>query len=197
MSLEEVDWNALPQPNNDGAADHLTAASLPAVNLKSTHNAADKIDSSNSTVDLSALTGRTVIYIYPMTGRPDTPLPNGWNDIPGARGCTPQSCAFRDHMQELTELGVSQLFGLSTQSTDYQQEAVERLHLPYNLLSDEQLKFQSALKLPTLTVDGKTLLKRLTLIVDDSKITHHFYPVFPPDKNPLDVIQWIKDNKPL
>ena len=189
MSLEEVNWSELPQPDNDGAADHLTGTSLPPLKLASTNNS-----NSEKTVDLSSLQGRSVIYIYPMTGRPDTPLPDGWNNIPGARGCTPQSCAFRDHMQELTDLGVNHLFGLSTQSTTYQQEAVERLHLPYPLLSDKQLTLQAALNLPTLIVDGKTLLKRLTLIVDHGTITHHFYPVFPPDNNVRDVIQWIKNN---
>ena len=115
-----------------------------------------------------------------MTGRPDTPLPDNWDNIPGARGCTPQSCAFRDHMQELTDLGVKHLFGLSTQSTDYQKEVTGRLHLPYPLLSDKDLKLQSALNLPVFTVNTMTLLKRLTLIVDNGRITHHFYPVFPP-----------------
>lgn len=185
MSLEKVDWSQLPKPNNDGAADHLIKATLPAIELKSTDE---------KSINLSALRGRSVIYIYPMTGRPDTPQPDGWNDIPGARGCTPQSCAFRDHIIELKELNVDHLFGLSTQGTNYQKEAVERLHLPYPLLSDEKLQFQSALNLPTLTVDNITLLKRLTLIIDNGRITHFFYPVFPPDKNVHDVIQWLRTN---
>lgn len=186
MSLEEIDWSQLPQPEDDGAADHLAAAKVPSVGLTSTHGSA-----SDQTIDVSALQGRSVLYIYPMTGRPDTPQPNGWDEIPGARGCTPQSCAFRDHMNELTALGVDHLFGLSTQSTAHQKEAVERLHLPYPLLSDSQLRLQSALHLPTLTVDGNTLLKRLTIIIDNGTITHHIYPVFPPDRNVHDIIQWL------
>ncbi len=198
MSLEEVDWSQLPQPEDDGAADHLAGAQLPSVALTSTSGSTNKQIKDKQTIDLAALAGRTVLYIYPMTGRPDTPLPDGWNEIPGARGCTPQSCAFRDHMNELTALGVDHLFGLSSQCTTYQNEAVERLHLPYPLLSDDELQLQSALNLPTLTVDGNTLLKRLTMIIDNGTITHHFYPVFPPDRNVHDVIQrLIEDqNKP-
>lgn len=189
MSLEAVDWNKLPQPEDDGGADHLAAAQIPSVELTSTRGS-----SGNNTVDLSTLQGRTVLYIYPMTARPDTPPPDGWDEIPGARGCTPQSCAFRDHMKELSALGVDHLFGLSTQTTTYQQEAAKRLHLPYPLLSDHQLRLQSALHLPTLTVDSNTLLKRLTMIIDNGTITHHFYPVFPPDRNVQDVIQWLHEN---
>jgi len=181
MSLEHVDWNTIPEPVDDGAADHLTGKLIPAVALNATDN---------SLVDLNDLKGRTVLYIYPMTGRPDTPLPDGWNTIPGARGCTPQSCAFRDHMAELTALGVQQLYGLSTQTTDYQREAAERLHLPYPLLSDSDLQLQDALNLPTMQVDGKTLLKRLTMIIDNGRVSKIFYPVFPPDKNVQDVIDW-------
>ena len=185
MSLDKVDWSKLTPPDDDRGADHLTDARLPSTALQSTPG---------KTVDLSTLPGRSVIYIYPMTGRPDKPLPDGWDSIPGARGCTPQSCAFRDHMHELTALGVDHLFGLSTQNTVYQQEAVDRLHLPYQLLSDEKLQLQHALNLPTLIVEGNTLLKRLTLLIDNGSITHHFYPVFPPDQNVADVIQWISNN---
>jgi peroxiredoxin len=141
-------------------------------------------------VDVSRLSGRTVIYIYPRTGRPDTDPPRGWNEIPGARGCTPQSCAFRDHYQELRGLG-AQVFGLSTQDTDYQREAVERLHLPFELLSDAQLAFAHALRLPTFAVEGMTLIRRLTLIIRDAHIEQVFYPVFPPDQNAAEVLAWL------
>lgn len=187
MSLEEVDWKQLPQPLDDGSANHLAGLQMPSIVLPTTdkHN-----------VNLAELKGLTVVYIYPMTGRPDTPPPDGWDTIPGARGCTPQSCAFRDHMQELTELGVNQLFGLSTQNTDYQSEAADRLHLPYALLSDSELRLQQALQLPTMKVHNQTLLKRLTMIINDGNIVHTFYPVFPPDKNVSDVIQWLSENRP-
>jgi peroxiredoxin len=117
-------------------------------------------------------------------------VPQGWNEIPGARGCTPQSCSFRDHYKELQDLG-ARVFGLSTQSTEYQREAVERLHLPFPLLSDEQLQFAAALRLPTFDFDSATLIKRLTLIVNDGRITKVFYPVFPPDKSAQEVIDWL------
>ena len=120
-----------------------------------------------SEVDLAALSGRTVVYIYPRTGRPGQPLPDGWDAIPGARGCTPQSCSFRDHFAELKALGVSHLYGLSTQDSDYQREAVERLHLPFAILSDAGLRFTRALRLPTFAVDGMTLHKRMVLVIDD------------------------------
>ncbi len=178
-SLEQVDWSKIPPPTDDGACDHLTGTSLPSTPLTATDG---------STVDVSKLTGRSVIYAYPMTGRPDVPLPDGWDMIPGARGCTPQSCAFRDHMTELTSLGVDHLFGLSTQDNQYQIEAAARLHLPYLLLSDADLQFTGALQLPTMRVGDNTLLKRLTLIVEEGVINKVFYPVFPPDKNVSDVI---------
>jgi len=170
----------LPVPVDDGACDHLAGSQLPSVPLFST--AAHQ-------VDLSSLAGTTVVYCYPRTGRPDQELPKGWNEIPGARGCTPQSCAFRDHYQQLQALGV-RVFGLSTQDTDYQREAVQRLHLPFELLSDSELAFTRALRLPTFQVEGMTLIKRLTLIIDGGRITKVFYPVFPPDKNAAEVIQW-------
>ena len=172
----------LPVPQDDGACNHLSGMKLPALALASTRG---------RRVDLSTLTGTTVIYIYPRTGRPDQEVPAGWNAIPGARGCTPQSCAFRDHHQELKKLGVSELFGLSTQDTAYQQEAARRLHLPFELLSDEKLEFAQALKLPTFEVDGMRLIKRITLIVRDSRIVKVFYPVFPPDRNAGEVIEWL------
>ena len=173
----------LPVPQDDGACAHLTGMKLPAITLRSTRGRA---------VDLAKLKGTTVVYIYPRTGRPDQEVPTGWNAIPGARGCTPQSCAFRDHYQELKELGVAELFGLSTQDTGYQQEAVERLHLPFEILSDEKLDFAQALKLPTFEVDGMRLIKRITLVIRDSGIVKVFYPVFPTDANAAEVVQWLK-----
>ncbi len=171
----------LPVPVDDGAADHLPGTRLPPVPLRST---AGRI------VDLSALSGTTVVYSYPRTGRPDqAPLP-GWDEIPGARGCTPQSCAFRDHHAELQTLG-ARVFGLSTQDSEYQREAVERLRLPFELLSDADLQFARALRLPIFDLAGMTLLKRLTLIVTDGRIERVFYPVFPPDRNAEDVIAYL------
>ena len=172
----------LPVPQDDGACNHLTGIKLSSLALCSTRG---------RRVDLSTLTGTTVVYIYPRTGRPDQELPTGWNAIPGARGCTPQSCAFRDHHQELKALGVSELFGLSTQGTAYQQEAAERLHLPFELLSDKKLKFAQALRLPMFEIDGMRLIKRITLIARDGRIEKVFYPVFPPDRNADEVIEWL------
>ena len=172
----------LPVPQDDGACAHLPGLKLPPIALAST---------GGRSVDLSALEGRTVIYIYPRTGRPDQELPTGWNAIPGARGCTPQSCAFRDHFEELKRAGAAQVYGLSTQDSAYQREAVERLHLSFELLSDEKLQFAKELKLPTFQVDGMTLIKRLTLIACDSVVERVFYPVFPPDRNASDVVAWL------
>ena len=172
----------LPIPQYDGACNHLTGMKLPALALASTRG---------RRVDLSTLAGTSVVYIYPRTGRPDQELPTGWNAIPGARGCTPQSCAFRDHYQELKALGVTELFGLSTQGTAYQQEAAERLHLPFELLSDEKLEFAQTLRLPMFEVDGIKLIKRITLIARDGAIAKVFYPVFPPDRNAFEVIEWL------
>jgi peroxiredoxin len=172
----------LPRPVDDGACAHLAGMRLPSVPLVST---------GGRRVDLSQLTGRTVVYCYPRTGRPDRDVPAGWNQIPGARGCTPQSCAFRDRYQELRGLGVGEVFGLSTQDSAYQLETVERLHLPFALLSDENLAFARALGLPTFSVDGMTLIKRLTLIVRDGVIEKVFYPVFPPDANAEEVMRWL------
>jgi peroxiredoxin len=176
----------IPAPQDDGAAEHLTGMTLPDLALPST---------SGGPVNLSKLAGRTVLYIYPRTGVPGVDLPPGWNDIPGARGCTPQSCAFRDHHAELKTLGVAQLFGLSTQDTAYQQEAATRLHLPFAILSDEKLAFTQALKLPTFTVAGMTLLKRMALVIDNGVIAKVFYPVFPPDKNAEEVVAWIQASR--
>jgi peroxiredoxin len=145
-----------------------------------------------SQVDLSKLAGRTVVYVYPRTGVPGQPLPEGWDAIPGARGCTPQSCSFRDHFAELKRLGVNQLYGLSTQDTAYQREAAERLKLPFPVLSDADLELACAINLPTFTVAGMTLLKRMALVIDDGVIGKVFYPVFPPDKNAEEVVAWLQ-----
>jgi peroxiredoxin len=173
----------IPAPQDDGAARHLTGMRLPDLALPATDG---------GQVNLSALKGRTVIYIYPRTGVPGQDLPEGWDEIPGARGCTPQSCAFRDHFADLRRLGVDQLFGLSTQDTAYQREAATRLHLPFAILSDDALAFAKALNLPTFTTSGMTLLKRMALVIDDGAISKVFYPVFPPDKNAEEVIAWLQ-----
>ncbi|WP_240432583.1 peroxiredoxin [Rubrobacter indicoceani] len=175
----------LPAPQDDGGADHLPGMKLPSAPLPST---------SGETVDPSALSSLTVVYCYPMTGRPDAALPDGWDGIPGARGCTPQSCSFRDRHEELRSLGVSYVFGVSTQSTAYQREAKERLNLTFDLLSDSTLAFRDALRLPTLEVRGDTLLKRLTLILRGGGVEHVFYPVFPPDRSAQEVIEWLTEN---
>lgn len=171
----------LPAPTDDGAADHLEGSGLPPVTLPAT---------SGEAVDLSALAGTTVVYCYPRTGGPDGGLPAGWDEIPGARGCTPQSCSFRDHHEELGELG-ARVFGLSTQSTEYQREAAERLHLPFALLGDEGLDFARALGLPTFEVEGEVLTKRLTMILEDGGISKVFYPVFPPNESAQQVVEWL------
>ncbi|MFN4087794.1 MAG: peroxiredoxin [Alphaproteobacteria bacterium] len=174
----------LPVPANDGGAEHLPGMRLPAIALPATDG---------SPVDLSALSGRTVVYAYPRTGRPDEDPPPGWNEIPGARGCTPQSCAFRDHHAELAALGAA-VFGLSAQDTAYQREMAERLHLPFAVLSDSELRFARALHLPTFEVAGMTLIRRLTLILRDGAVETVFYPVFPPQRNAEDVIAWLQAN---
>jgi peroxiredoxin len=171
----------LPVPIDDGAADHLTGMTLPSIPLAATDG---------STVNLAALTGRTVVYAYPRTGRPDQEVPASWNAIPGARGCTPQTCAFRDHHAEFAALG-TRVFGFSTQTTEYQREVVERLHLPFAILSDADLRFTHALRLPTFEFGGETLTKRLTLVIRDGRIEKVFYPVFPSDKNAEEVLNWM------
>ncbi|MFA5522394.1 MAG: peroxiredoxin [Castellaniella sp.] len=183
MSLPDLSRipDDLPRPEDDGAADHLEGRPLPECTLVSTNG---------SKVDLAALKGRWVIYIYPRTGRPGVPLAEGWDAIPGARGCTPQSCSYRDHYQELQALGVG-VYGLSTQTSEYQQEARDRLHLPFELLSDAGLDLKRLLALPTFTVEGVELYKRLTMIVEDGTITKVFYPVFPPDTQVREVLLWL------
>jgi peroxiredoxin len=144
-----------------------------------------------TSVDLSSQLGLVVVYAYPRTGIPGIENPPGWDLIPGARGCSPQSCAFRDHFTELKALGVNHLFGLSTQDTAYQREVADRLQLPFPILSDEHVLLAGALRLPTFQTSGMTLLKRLSLVIRDGKIEHVFYPVFPPDRNASDVIAWL------
>jgi peroxiredoxin len=176
----------LPVPRDDGAARHLAGMRLPAILLPATDG---------GEVDLARLAGRTVVYIYPRTGRPGVALPDGWDAIPGARGCTPQSCSFRDHFAELKSLGVAHLFGLSTQDTGYQREAVDRLHLPFAILSDAGLRLTGALGLPTFAVAGVTLLKRMTLVIDDGLVAKVFYPVFPPDESAAAVVGWLRSSR--
>ncbi|WP_047866528.1 peroxiredoxin [Rubrobacter aplysinae] len=188
--VETNDYSALPGdlpiPEDDGACDHLPGGRLPDLALTATDDSA---------VNPAALAGLTVIYCYPMTGRPGEALPDGWDATPGARGCTPQSCAFRDHHTELRGLG-TRVFGLSTQSTPYQREAAERLGLPYPLLSDAELRFTQGLGLPTFEAGGMTLIRRLTLVVRDGLVEKVFYPVFPPDANAGEVAEWLRDNEP-
>lgn len=174
----------LPVPEDDGAASHLAGTAMPSVSLQATDD---------SLVDLAGFTGRTVVYIYPMTGRPDRALPDGWDAIPGARGCTPQSCAFRDHHAELATLG-ARVFGLSSQTSDYQREAHARLHLPFALLSDSAFALADALRLPTFDDAGERLYRRLTLILQGERIEHVFYPVFPPNENAERVLDWLRAN---
>lgn len=171
----------LPAPPDDGACAHLTDQPWPTLALPGTDGKAH---------DLAALPGRTVVYVYPKTARPDQAMPDDWDLIPGARGCTPQSCAFRDQHAELRAAG-ARVFGLSVQDTASQREAAERLHLPFPLLSDAAGDLTWALRLPTFTAGGETLLRRVTLIVRDGVIEQVFYPVFPPDRNADDVLAWL------
>jgi peroxiredoxin len=181
-SIDAPDWSAIPSPIDDGAASHLVGMRMPSIPLTATDG---------TSVDLSPLPGLVVVYAYPRTGIPGIENPAGWDLIPGARGCSPQSCAFRDHFADLKALGVNHLFGLSTQDTAYQREAANRLQLPFPILSDEDLRLAGALRLPTFQTSGMTLLKRLTLVIRDGTIEHVFYPVFPPDRNASDVIAWL------
>jgi len=177
----------LPVPADDGAASQLPGRAMPALSLPATDGRQVALDA------LDALGGgRTVVYVYPMTGRPGVDLPEGWDDIPGARGCTPESCGFRNLHTELQAAGAVQVFGLSTQPTDYQAEAVARLQLPFAMLSDEHLALAGALGLPTFTVDGMTLYRRLTMIITGGVIEHVFYPVFPPDQHAQQVLDWLR-----
>ena len=185
-NLLEVDWSLIPAPTDDGAAAHLPGMTIPPISLMATND---------TRVTLAGLPGRTIVFAYPRTGEPGKiSLVEDWDMIPGARGCTPQTCSFRDLYAELKAAGATQVFGLSTQSNAYQTEMASRLHLPFPVLADETLELTRALELPTMDVAGLTLIKRLALVIDDSRITHVFYPVFPPDRNAGDVLAWLKDN---
>lgn len=176
----------LVAPVDDGAADHLPGLSIPDVALPSTGG----VD-----VNLAMLPGRTVVYAYPRTGQPGRDMPQGWDSIPGARGCTPQACDFRDHFAELAAAGAHAVFGLSTQNSDYQREVKERLHLPFDMLSDEGFILTNALRLPTFEAGGDLLLKRFTLILRDARIEKVFYPVFPPNAHAADVAAWLREHQ--
>jgi peroxiredoxin len=177
----------LPVPVDDGAAAHLTGRRLPAIALPSTGGHLVRLDSLGP--------GWTVLYCYPRTGRPDEPGPPQWDTIPGARGCTPQACSYRDHHAELRALG-ARVFGVSTQPTPYQQEMVRRLHLPYDVLSDAEFRLADALRLPTFEAGGMRLLKRVTLLVLGDRIEGCFYPVFPPDADAGRVVAWLRERPP-
>ena len=179
MSSYDTMPDNLPRPVDDGACDHLIGRKLPNMDLVATDG---------GVVNLSAQSRKTVIYCYPMTGKPGVPLPDGWDEIPGARGCTPQSCSFRDHHAELSALGAN-VFGLSTQSTEYQREMAERFHLPFLVLSDVNFKFCEAITLPTFEVNDMRLLKRVTMIADNNKVVSVHYPVFPSDADAAWVIK--------
>jgi peroxiredoxin len=180
MSLHTLPAD-LPVPVDDGACGHLTGLELPRLTL----------DSSQGPVDLAELAaGRAVLYVYPRTGRPDRPVPESWDAIPGARGCTPQSCAFRDHAAELAAHG-ARVAGLSSQTLEEQTELAERLHMPFPVIADPDRRLGAALNLPTFEFEGATLYKRVTLIIDAGRIAKVFYPVFPPDRNAQEVLAWL------
>ena len=185
-NLLEVDWTKIPPPIDDGAARHLPGSRIPPLVLEATDG---------TKVTLASQKGRVVVFAYPRTGEPGkASLVDDWDMIPGARGCTPQTCAFRDLHAELTRAGASAVFGLSTQDRAYQREMAERLHLPFPVLSDSSLALTKALRLPTMEVAGQTLIKRLAMIVDDGQIADVLYPVFPPDRNAGDVLAWLRAN---
>ncbi len=179
----------LPVPEDDGAADHLPGLTLPPVELASTAGGSVSLDA------LGRRLPRTVLYVYPMTGRPGADLPEGWDSIPGARGCTPESCAFRDHHADLAAAGAD-VYGLSTLSTADQAEAAGRLHLPFPLLSDEDAQLAAPpLALPTFEAGGRLRYRRLTLVIAAGRIEHAFYPVFPPDGHAAEVLAWLRNRR--
>lgn len=185
-NLLDVDWSKIPAPSDDGAARHLASAAIPTVALPATDG---------TRITLAALKGRVVVFAYPRTGVPGEPsLVDDWDMIPGARGCTPQTCSFRDLFADLKGAGAQGVFGLSSQPTGYQHEMVERLHVPFPVLSDEKLELSRAMRLPTMEVAGQTLIKRLAIIIDNGRIAKVFYPVFPPDRNAGDVPAWLQAN---
>lgn len=175
----------LPKPVDDGACNHLTNFTVPSIKLPPT-------SSPDQLVDVSRLSGLSIIFCYPRTGAPNETIPPEWDAIPGARGCTPQACSFREYLPDLQKYGVANLYGLSTQGTAYQQEVRERVHLPYDLLSDEELKFAEGLKLPLFEYQGSKLIKRLSVAIEDGKIIKWWYPVFPPDSNVYEILEWLK-----
>jgi len=184
MNFTDLPKN-LPKPNNDGGCDHLLNALIPDISL---------LTQNGSLLKLKRLdTFRLVIYCFPMTGHPDRPLPDKWDVIPGARGCTPQTCSFRDNYDELIKKNALPI-GLSTQSTEDLKEMTTRLHVPFDIVSDQQLVFSSNLNLPTFSINDKKFIKRLTLIVDQSVIKHVFYPIFHPDLHVFEVLDWLKNN---
>jgi peroxiredoxin len=174
----------LPVPVDDGAAAHLPGSTLPAIRLPTTAGDTVAVDEFGA--------GRSVVYVYPLTGRPGVDLPDDWDRIPGARGCTAEACDFRDHHEDLLGAGAVRVFGLSTQSIDYQRELVDRLRLPYPILSDERLLLADDPGLPTFRAQGMTLYRRLTMIVSDGAVEHVFYPVFPPNRHAAEVIDWLR-----
>jgi peroxiredoxin len=172
----------LPAPEDDGAADHLAGLVLPSLVLASTGGEA---------LDLAVLAERRLVaYVYPRTGRPGEPLPADWNDIPGARGCTPQSCAYRDSLGRFERLG-ARVVGISAQSSAEQDEFADREHIPFPLLSDGDLRLAAGIGLPTFETAGMTLYRRLTLVAEAGRIVKAFYPVFPPDRNAAEVLAWL------
>lgn len=174
----------LPIPQDDGAADHLPGLAIPELVLPSTATGSAGL----------AAAGRTVLYIYPLTGRPGQDVPEGWDSIPGARGCTAEACDFRDHHRELLAAGAGRIFGLSSQDTAYQREVVDRLHLPFAMLSDTEFAVARALGLPTFEFEGQQLYQRITLVIRDAAVEHVFYPVFPPSRHAAEVLAWLKEN---
>ena len=174
----------LPRPIDDGSTRHVPGRAVPALTLPAT-------DGTDVTLD-RVTAGRWVLFIYPSTHAPGAALPPGWNEIPGARGCSAEACGFRDNLAALREAGAERVLALSADPTDYQQSLVQRFHLPYPLLSDPNLALAAALRLPTFEADGRTLYKRLTMVVDGSTITHVFYPIFPPDRHATEVVAWLR-----
>ena len=174
----------LPIPEDDGAAQHLPGMAMPELTLTGTDG---------ESVDLSALgEGRTVLYLYPLSGKPGSDLPDGWDAIPGARGCTPEACGFRDHLNELRDAGAARVYGLSAQDTAYQREFAERMALPFVLLSDPGLRLGQLMRLPTFVADGQRLYTRLTMVIRDGRVEHVFYPIFPPDRHADEVLRWLR-----
>lgn len=175
----------LPAPVDDGACDHLAGMPVPALALESSQG---PVSFRELGVDLA------VLYVYPRTGRPDRPTPAGWDAIPGARGCTPQSCAFRDHAQDLADLG-ARVAGLSAQTLAEQQEFAEREHMPFPVIADPERRLGAAVRLPMFEFEGDELYKRVTLVLEAAHVAKVFYPVFPPDRNAADVVAWLRERR--